>query len=66
MIAIKDAVEFDGDLSEFFQFVSSDEQFFYSNDDAGRQRYLDESTAFIDNMKALLPEYFGILPKISS
>jgi uncharacterized protein (DUF885 family) len=63
MIAIKDAVEFDGDLSEFFQFVSSDEQFFYSNDDAGRQRYLDESTAFIDNMKALLPEYFGILPK---
>jgi uncharacterized protein (DUF885 family) len=63
MIAIKDAVEFEGDLSEFFQFVSSDEQFFYSNDDAGRQRYLDESTAFIDNMKALLPEYFGILPK---
>ncbi|HAU23703.1 MAG TPA: DUF885 domain-containing protein, partial [Gammaproteobacteria bacterium] len=63
MIAIKDAVEFDGDLSEFFQFVSTDEQFFYSNDDAGRQRYLDESTAFIDNMKALLPEYFGILPK---
>ena len=63
MIAIKDAVEFDGDLSEFFQFVSNDEQFFYSNDDAGRQRYLDESTAFIDNMKALLPEYFGILPK---
>ena len=63
MIAIKDAVGFEGDLLAFFQFVSTDEQFFYSNDDAGRQRYLDESTAFIDNMKALLPEYFGILPK---
>ena len=63
MEAIKDTVGFEGDMSEFFQFVSNDEQFFYANDDDGRQRYLDESTEFIENMKALLPEYFGIMPK---
>ncbi len=63
MEAIKEQVGFEGDMSEFFQFVSTDERFFYSNDDEGRQRFLDESTEYIENMKALLPEYFGILPK---
>ena len=63
MEAIKDRVGFSGDLSEFFAFVASDERFFYGNDEAGRQRYLDESTEYIENMKALLPQYFGILPK---
>ena len=63
MEAIKEAVGFEGDMQEFFQFVSSDERFFYANTDEGRQRYLDESTEYIDNMKDLLPEYFGILPK---
>ncbi|MEQ8952652.1 MAG: DUF885 domain-containing protein, partial [Gammaproteobacteria bacterium] len=63
MEVIKDNVGFDGDLQEFFRFVTTDEQFFYPDTDAGRQRYLDESTAYIENMKALLPDYFGILPK---
>jgi uncharacterized protein (DUF885 family) len=63
MEAIKDRVGFSGDLSEFFAFVASDERFFYGNDEDGRQRYLDESTEYIENMKALLPQYFGILPK---
>ncbi len=63
MEAIKDRVGFSGDLSEFFAFVASDERFFYGNDEDGRRRYLDESTEYIENMKALLPQYFGILPK---
>ncbi len=63
MEAIKDEVGFVGDMQAFFQFVSNGYQFFYANNDEGRQRYLDESTEYIENMKELLPEYFGILPK---
>lgn len=63
MLAIKDQVGFEGDLSEFFKFVNSDPQFFFPNTDEGRQAYLDESTAFLDEIKQKLPDYFGILPK---
>lgn len=63
MIAIKDQVEFEGDLKEFFKFVNSDPQFFFPNTDEGRQAYLDESTAYLDSIKKKLPQYFGILPK---
>jgi uncharacterized protein (DUF885 family) len=63
MLAIKDKVGFDGDLKAFFKFVNSDPQFFFPNTDAGRQAYLDESTAFLDSIKKRLPDFFGILPK---
>lgn len=63
MLAIKDKVGFQGDLKAFFKFVNSDPQFFFPNTDAGRQAYLDESTAFLDSIKMRLPEFFGILPK---
>jgi len=63
MEAVKRQVGFEGDLQEFFDFVREDEQFFYSNDDAGRQAYIDaveERLAFINER---LPDYFGLLPK---
>lgn len=63
MLAIKDEVGFEGDLKEFFKFVNSDPQFFFPNTDEGRQAYLDQSTAFLDDIKEKLPDYFGILPK---
>ena len=63
MIKIKDQVGFEGDLKAFFKFINSDPQFFFPNTDAGRQGYLDESTAYLDTIKKKLPEYFGILPK---
>ena len=63
MLAIKDQVGFKGDLKEFFKFINSDPQFFFPDTDEGRQAYLDESTAFLDEIKAKLPQYFGILPK---
>jgi uncharacterized protein (DUF885 family) len=63
MLAIKEQVGFEGDLSEFFKFVNSDPQFFFPNTDEGRQAYLDQSTAFLDEIKKKLPDYFGILPK---
>ncbi|MFC3878718.1 DUF885 domain-containing protein [Algoriphagus namhaensis] len=63
MLTIKENVGFEGDLNEFFEFVNSDPQFFFPNTDEGRQAYLDESTAFLDEIKKKLPDYFGILPK---
>ena len=63
MEAVKRQVGFEGDLQAFFDYVREEPQFFYSNDDAGRQAYIDaveERLAFINER---LPEYFGILPK---
>lgn len=63
MLAIKDKVGFEGSLQEFFNFVNTDEQFFFPNTDEGRQGYLDESTKYLDELTKKLPDYFGILPK---
>jgi len=63
MIEIKQRVEFDGDLQDFFAFIRTDEQFFYPNTDAGRQAYLDDSKAYLDAIADELPNFFGILPK---
>ncbi|WP_240612713.1 DUF885 domain-containing protein [Alteromonas flava] len=66
MEAIKEAVEFEGDLAAFFEFIKTatdDERFFYPNTDEGRQGYIDDSKAFLAYIDSKLPEYFGILPK---
>lgn len=63
MEAIKDKVGFDGDLTEFFAFIRTDDQFYYPNTDEGRKQYLEETQSFIDDIHKKLPEYFGILPK---
>jgi uncharacterized protein (DUF885 family) len=63
METIKESVGFEGDLQAFFEFIRTDEQFFYPNNDEGRQGYIDDSTKFFDFMKRELPKYFGILPK---
>jgi uncharacterized protein (DUF885 family) len=63
MIAIKNRVGFEGDLSAFFNFIKTDEQFFYPNTDAGRQGYITDTETYLDFINEKLPEYFGILPK---
>ncbi|WP_306250821.1 DUF885 family protein [Parvularcula sp. IMCC14364] len=66
MITIKDEFGFDGDLPAFFKFLrdnKDDDRLYFPNEDEGRQGYIDEATAAIDKIKAVLPEYFGILPK---
>ncbi|MCL4410439.1 MAG: DUF885 domain-containing protein [Gammaproteobacteria bacterium] len=63
MVDIKNRVNFDGDLQDFFEFIRTDEQFFYPNTDEGRQAYLDDSKAYLDAIADELPNYFGILPK---
>ncbi|MCI5043445.1 MAG: DUF885 domain-containing protein [Aquisalinus sp.] len=66
MVAIKDEFGFEGDLPAFFKFLrdnKEDERLYFPNTDEGRQGYIDDATAAIDKIKAVLPEYFGILPK---
>ncbi|MGO1892173.1 MAG: DUF885 domain-containing protein, partial [Luteimonas sp.] len=63
MEALMEQVGFEGDLQAFFEFVSTDPQFKFPNTDEGRQAYIDEATAAIDNIEQYLPEYFGLLPK---
>ena len=57
---------FEGSLQDFFVFLrdtKDDERLYYPNTDEGRQGYIDDATAAIDGIKAVLPDYFGILPK---
>jgi uncharacterized protein (DUF885 family) len=63
MRGIMKQVGFTGDLKAFMQFMREDPRFYYSNDDSGRERYLREAAAYIDAMRARLPDYFGLLPK---
>lgn len=63
MDAIKRQVGFEGSLQEFFNFMRTDEQFYYPNTDQGRQDYLDLADRLLQDMYAKLPDYFGILPK---
>jgi len=66
MLAIKDEVGFRGDLPDFFAELRDKKDnpvYYYPDTDAGRQAYIDDSTAAINKIKAVLPKYFGILPK---
>ncbi|MGB7373290.1 DUF885 domain-containing protein [Pontixanthobacter sp.] len=63
MEAIKDQVNFDGDLQAFFTFMREDDQFYFSNDDTGAQDYIDAAKGHLAFIDTRLPEFFGTLPK---
>ncbi len=63
MEAIMQEVGFDGTLEEFFVFTRTDPQFFFPDNEAGAQMYIDRATQHIDAITARLPEFFGTLPK---
>ena len=63
MLAIMQEVKFDGDLAAFFNHVRDGEWNYYPDTDAGREAYITDATAAIDNIKSKLPEFFGLLPK---
>lgn len=63
MEAIKDSVDFKGDLPAFFTFLREDDQFYFSSDDKGAQDYIDAAEKHLASIKKRLPEFFGILPK---
>ncbi|QJB70790.1 DUF885 domain-containing protein [Parasphingorhabdus halotolerans] len=63
MEAIKDKVNFEGDLQAFFAFLRADDQFYFSEDDKGAQDYIDAAEKHLAFIKTKLPEFFGTLPK---
>ena len=66
MEVIKEKDGFKGTLQEYFTKIrdsKDDEKYYYDNTDEGRQAYIDDATAAIENLKKELPSYFGILPK---
>ena len=63
MKAIMKKVEYEGSLSDFFEFMRLDDQFYYSNNQEGRKRYIQEATALIDTMREELPKAFNTFPE---
>ena len=56
-------VEFDGTLKDFYNFLRTDPQFTYPNTDAGREDYIRDAAAIIDDMKGRLDSLFITKPK---
>ncbi len=63
MVKIKNRVGFEGDLQEFFTFIKTDPQFFFNNNDEGRQGYIDQTEQYLSVIEKELPNFFGVLPK---
>ncbi|MCP4443207.1 MAG: DUF885 domain-containing protein [Aureispira sp.] len=63
MKAIMKEVSFEGSLQDFFKFMREDQQFYYSNNEAGKTAYLKDANAIIDAMRPKLDELFITKPK---
>ena len=63
MEAIMAAVNFQGSLAEFFDFVRDSDRFYYPDTPEGRQAFIDETEFYLERVNKKLPEYFGVLPK---
>ncbi len=63
MRGIMKQVGFSGDLHAFFEFTKTDPQFYYPETSQGKQAYLDQATALIDDMKNRLDNLFLVKPK---
>ena len=63
MTALKDQLGFAGELPAFFRFLKEDEQFYFSDDDAGAEQYIAAATERLGFIEQKLPQYFGLLPK---
>jgi len=56
-------VGFEGDLPAFFDFMRSDDRFYYADTPEGRAAWLADATRDLDAMRARLPQMFVTLPK---
>ena len=63
MRGIMNQVGFKGTLPAFFAHMRDSRQFYYPNNAAGKQKYLDETQASYARIQAKLPQYFDTLPK---
>jgi len=63
MRLIMKKVSFKGDLKAFLVFMRTDKQFYINGDAEGKQQYLDEAVALIDDMTGRLDSLFLTKPK---
>ncbi len=64
MREIMKKVNFKSDnLQEFFDFMRTDKQFYYANDEAGKEAYRVKAVKIIDDMKVELDKLFLTKPK---
>lgn len=63
MEEIMKQVNFEGDLQAFFEFLKTDDQFYYPDTEAGKAAYLDSAVKIIDRMKGQLDNLFITKPK---
>lgn len=63
MEAILDQVDFEGSLTEFFEYLRTDDQFIYPNTDAGREAYITDAAVIINDMKGRLDQLFLTKPE---
>jgi len=63
MRALARRVNFSGDLTAFFRFMTEDDQFYVADSAEGRAEYVRRATEMIDAMRTRLPNYFGRLPR---
>lgn len=63
MKVIMDTLKFEGSLKDFYNFLRTDPQFVYTNDETGRKKYIVDATQIIDQMKGELDDLFISKPK---
>jgi uncharacterized protein (DUF885 family) len=63
MNIIRTELGFDGDLTQFLDFLRIDSQFSFLDSEAGRAAYLQLNVDIIAAMEERLPEMFGVFPK---
>jgi len=63
MRAIMETVGYEGDLASFFEFMRTDERFYYPNTEEGRAAYLTLATELLETMTARLDDLFITKPK---
>ncbi|MBY5990851.1 DUF885 domain-containing protein [Ferrimonas balearica] len=59
MDGVRERVGFDGDLAAFFEHLGSDDQFFFTD----KQGLIDGYMGLKDDINAVLPQYFDVMPK---
>ena len=65
MHVIMEKVAFEGSLNDFFDFMRDDKQFYYPDNETGKQAYIDKAVAVIDDMEDRLDSLFLTKPKAS-
>ena len=61
---IMEATQFEGTLQDFFEFMLTDPQFYYPDNQKGRDAYLNQVNVIMDTLTANIDQLFNGLPSI--